>query len=88
MLGCQSSGFGASEAAHGFTVHFDPVGIVDEAVEDGIGHRWYRRSFHATWPLGVGWLPALNADHIGPQGFRAGGAEHCRRAVQAPNRQG
>jgi hypothetical protein len=37
MLGCRSSGFGADVAAHGFAAHFDAMGVVDEAVEDGIG---------------------------------------------------
>ena len=37
MLGCRSSRFGAGVASHGFAAHFDAMGVVDEAVEDGIG---------------------------------------------------
>jgi hypothetical protein len=45
MLDRRSSGFGTGVAPHGFAVHFDPMCVVNEAVEDGIGVGWVAERF-------------------------------------------
>ena len=35
-----SSGLCGDASPHGFTGQFEPVGVVDEAIEDGIGVGW------------------------------------------------
>lgn len=61
MLGYRSSGFGAGMAPYGFAVHFDPMGVVNEAIEDGIG----------VGPVSDQFMPSGDGELTGKEGRAA-----------------
>ncbi|BCH19848.1 hypothetical protein MesoLjLa_66990 (plasmid) [Mesorhizobium sp. L-2-11] len=57
----RSSGSGDDGSAHGFAVEFEPVSVVNEAVEDGIGVGGIRECFMMHLSL-IAWSVAVGVE--------------------------
>jgi len=50
-----SHSFGGFELAHRWSVEFQPIGIVDDAIENGVGEGWFADDLVSVVYGGVGW---------------------------------